>query len=93
VDGAVLLELALVESQLAPLVVVTCTVNGIPDAPDALVTLIVCVAGLLPCCALNASDVGDTVTLPVLPPLVEDTVSETETVCTTPFTLKDMVAL
>ena len=70
-------ELTLVESQLPPLVVVGAMVKVTPAEPEALDTETFWVAGLDPCCAVKVSDVGDTVTFPVLPPLF--TVSVTPT--------------
>ena len=75
--GAVLLALALVESQLEP--AVTCTVKVTPAEPEALLTLMDWAPGLDPGCAVKVSEVGDTVTFPVLPPEVL-TVSVTPTV-------------
>jgi hypothetical protein len=70
-------ELTLVESQLPPLVVVGAIVKVTPEEPEALDTETFWAAGLDPCCAVKVSEVGDTVTFPVLP--LEFTVSVTPT--------------
>ena len=77
--NGVVLEVTLVESQLPPLVVVGVTVKETPAEPEALDTLTVWAAGLDPCCAVKVSEVGDTVTFPVLPPPELFTVSVTPT--------------
>src|ERR1039458_7704384 len=63
-------ELTLVESQLPPLLVVDVTVNEIPAAPAALLTLRALFAGLEPCGAVKVSEAGNTVMFPVLVPLL-----------------------
>ena len=74
VDGVVLLPLGLTDSQLP----VTCVVKVTPEAPEALVTLMDWAAGLDPAGDVKLSEVGDTVTFPVLPGVV--TLSVTPTV-------------
>src|SRR4051812_10428703 len=82
--GVVLVAPALVDSQEP----VTATVNGIPAGAEALVTLKVWDAGLVPCWEVNVSEVGATVTFPVLPPVPPLTVKVTGRVWITPLTLK-----
>lgn len=71
-------EPAFAVSQLAELV----TVKGVTAVPEAVFTIDkVCVGGLLPpCVKLKLSEPGDTVTLPLVPPL-EETTRLTLTVC------------
>ena len=78
--GVVGFALALVDSQLPPLVVVGVTVKPTPAVPEALLTEMDWAPGLDPDCELKVSDVGDTVTFPVLPPVEVLTLSDTPTV-------------